>query len=105
MSHSFILATKWLAQKIERAYCTKPPRYFDREKNTTLLREMRDLVDQLGEALEMGVGAQDTCVEIGSLAVMIAVNLETGKGAPAEEAPPVETAPEKKTTKKTTKAK
>lgn len=80
MSHGFILGCRWFAQKIERAFNSKTPRYFDKEKNSALLRELQEKVDEIGAALEMGVGEVDACVAVGSLAQMIAMNVERGVG-------------------------
>lgn len=83
--HGFIVITRWFAQKIETRYSAKPPRRFDQETNISLLRELGQRVDELSEALEMGLGGVDAAVAVGTLANMIAFNVEKGLGDSASE--------------------
>ena len=85
--HGFIIITKWFAQRIEHRYLARVPRRFDQEKNSVLLKELHLKVDELGEALEMGLGGVDAAVNVGMLANMIAYNVEKGLGADTEEPP------------------
>jgi len=82
-------ATKWFGQRIEFSLAGTGRR-FDREANADILKELTLKVDNLGLAIEMGIGVLDACVAVGACAMMIAFNSERGFGAVAITAPEVQ---------------
>jgi hypothetical protein len=85
---SFLIISKWFGQKIVEKYGTTGRR-FDRERNIEIYGELQAKVIELRDALEMGLGVQQVCTEIGGLACFLAYNAEKGYGdvAPTKLAP------------------
>ena len=84
-----IKATKWFAQRIEWKLCgndprpgavNHAPRMFDREMNEDIVDEAEAKLEELREAIELGTNVQEKCFELGACALMIAFNVEAGKG-------------------------
>lgn len=84
------VAANWFAQRVgwllqngtaePHAKPLRGPRVFTEEYNVDLARELQEHVDVLKESLQMGLGVQEACFEIGACALAIAVNTEKGVG-------------------------
>lgn len=89
---------RWFGQQIEFKIGV---RRFDREKNSALLKEANQKMEDLGVALELGSGVKDAAVDLGSVCFMLAYNAEKGLGdeeiaPPPEEQAAIDTLPEDK---------
>jgi hypothetical protein len=79
MVSGFQMITRWFGQQVE-FWLGPQNRRFDREKNSDIMRELHTKVDELGLAVEMGMGVKEAAVKVGAYAMMLAYNGERGYG-------------------------